>query len=46
MGREYMGVVRSTFLISPEGRLAYKWEKVRVKNHVQEVKEKLAELQA
>jgi peroxiredoxin Q/BCP len=45
MGREYMGVVRSTFLISPEGKLAYKWEKVRVKNHVQEVKEKLIELQ-
>ena len=46
MGREYMGVVRSTFIISPEGTLEYKWEKVRVKNHVQEVKEKLAELQA
>ena len=45
MGREYMGVVRSTFLIAPDGTLAYKWEKVRVKNHVQEVKEKLAELQ-
>ncbi len=45
MGREYMGVVRSTFLIAPDGTLAYKWEKVRVKNHVQEVKEKLIELQ-
>jgi peroxiredoxin Q/BCP len=45
MGREYMGVVRSTFLIAPDGRLAYKWEKVRVKNHVVEVKEKLIELQ-
>lgn len=45
MGREYMGVVRSTFLIAPDGRLAYKWEKVRVKNHVAEVKEKLQELQ-
>ena len=45
MGREYMGVVRSTFLISPDGKLAYKWEKVRVKNHVSEVKEKLIELQ-
>jgi len=44
MGREYMGVVRSTFLISPDGTLAYKWEKVRVKNHVQDVKEKLLEL--
>ncbi len=46
MGREYMGVVRSTFLIAPDGTLAYKWEKVRVKNHVAEVKEKLIELQA
>ena len=45
MGREYMGVVRSTFLIAPDGTLAYKWEKVRVKNHVAEVKEKLIELQ-
>jgi len=45
MGKEYMGVVRSTFLIAPDGTLAYKWEKVRVKNHVQEVKEKLMELQ-
>jgi peroxiredoxin Q/BCP len=44
MGREYMGVVRSTFLVAPDGTLAYKWEKVRVKNHVQDVKEKLAEL--
>jgi len=45
MGREYMGVVRSTFLIAPDGTLAYKWEKVRVKGHVEEVKEKLQELQ-
>ena len=45
MGKEYMGVVRSTFLIAPNGTLAYKWEKVRVKNHVAEVKEKLIELQ-
>jgi peroxiredoxin Q/BCP len=40
-----MGVVRSTFLISPEGKIEALWEKVRVKGHVEAVKEKLAELQ-
>ncbi|NOZ90875.1 MAG: thioredoxin-dependent thiol peroxidase [Epsilonproteobacteria bacterium] len=45
-GREYMGVVRSTFLISPDGKVAYKWEKVRVKGHVEAVKEKLKELKS
>ena len=45
MGKEYMGVVRSTFLIAPNGTLAYKWEKVKVKGHVEAVKEKLMELQ-
>ena len=44
-GREYMGVVRSTFIIDPEGKVAAKWENVRVKGHVEAVKEKLAELQ-
>ncbi len=44
-GREYMGVVRSTFIIDPEGKIAAKWENVRVKGHVEAVKKKLAELQ-
>ena len=43
-GREYMGVQRSTFLIDPEGKLAYIWPKVKVKGHVEEVQKKLAEL--
>ena len=43
-GREYMGIVRSTFLISPDGKIAYKWEKVRVKGHANEVKKRLIEL--
>jgi peroxiredoxin Q/BCP len=46
MGKEYMGVVRSTFIISPEGKVAAVWEKVRVKGHVEIVREKLIELQA
>ena len=45
MGREYMGVVRSTFIIDPDGKIAAIWEKVRVKGHVEAVKEKLVELQ-
>ncbi len=43
-GREFHGVVRSTFLIDPEGRLAHEWRKVRVKGHVEAVKEKLTAL--
>jgi len=45
MGKEYMGVVRSTFIINPEGNIAALWTKVRVKEHVKIVKEKLQELQ-
>lgn len=44
-GREYMGVVRSTYLIDTEGKVAYVWPKVRVKGHVDNVMEKLSELQ-
>lgn len=43
-GKEYMGVVRSTFLISPNGKIEAIWEKVRVKGHVEEVKQKLEEI--
>jgi len=46
MGKEYMGVVRSTFIINPEGKIAALWTKVRVKEHVAKVKVRLAELQA
>ena len=38
-GQEFMGVARSTFLISPEGKIAKVWEKVQVKGHVEEVLE-------
>ena len=44
-GKEYMGVVRSTFIIDPDGKVAAVWEKVRVKGHIEEVKKKLEELQ-
>lgn len=44
MGRESMGVIRSTFIISPEGKIEAIWSKVRVKGHVDAVKAKLEEL--
>lgn len=46
MGKEYMGVVRTTFIINPDGKIAAVWPKVKVKNHVNEVKSKLKELKA
>ncbi|RLE24614.1 MAG: thioredoxin-dependent thiol peroxidase [Acidobacteria bacterium] len=36
-GREYFGVVRSTFLIDPEGVVVKVWPKVRVKGHAETV---------
>ncbi|WP_018753486.1 thioredoxin-dependent thiol peroxidase [Paenibacillus sanguinis] len=36
-GREYEGIVRSTFLIDEEGKLIREWRGVKVKGHVEEV---------
>jgi peroxiredoxin Q/BCP len=44
MGREYMGIVRSTFIINPDGDILKSWDKVRVKGHVNEVLEALQSL--
>ena len=44
-GREYWGVVRTTFLIDPEGRIAWVWPNVKVKGHAEAVLAKLMELQ-
>lgn len=38
-GREYMGIVRSTFLIDEKGKLLEQWTKVRVKGHADAVLE-------
>jgi thioredoxin-dependent peroxiredoxin len=42
MGKEYMGIVRSTFAINPQGNLAQIWPKVKVKGHAAAVLEWLA----
>lgn len=36
-GREFWGVVRSTFLIDEEGRLIKEWQKLRVAGHAGDV---------
>ncbi|MFT4861591.1 MAG: peroxiredoxin Q/BCP [Pseudohongiellaceae bacterium] len=33
MGREFMGVIRSTFIISKEGKIAHIMDKVKTKSH-------------
>jgi peroxiredoxin Q/BCP len=38
-GREYMGIVRSTFLIDEKGKIAEIWSNLRVKGHVDKVLE-------
>ena len=41
LGKSYMGIIRSTFLINSKGKLLRFWSNVRVKDHAKEV---LAEL--
>ncbi len=36
-GKEYMGIVRSTFLIDKEGVVRQIWDKVKVKGHADEI---------
>jgi peroxiredoxin Q/BCP len=36
-GREYMGIVRTTYLIGPDGKVAKRWDKVNVEGHAEEV---------
>ncbi len=45
-GRTYMGVVRTTYLISPAGKVAFRWDKVKVKDHEKNVLAKLDELRS
>ena len=37
MGRKFMGIVRTTYLIGPDGKVVQRWDKVKVDGHVDEV---------
>lgn len=43
-GRRYMGVVRTTFLIDPTGRIARIFERVKSRGHAEEILAAIAEL--
>jgi peroxiredoxin Q/BCP len=44
-GKEYEGVIRSTYIISPDRKIAHSWKNVRVKGHVEIVKKRLEKIQ-
>ena len=37
MGRKFMGIVRTTYLIGPDGKVQQRWDKVSVNSHADEV---------
>jgi thioredoxin-dependent peroxiredoxin len=42
-GKKYMGIIRTTYLIDPGGKVVRRWDKVKVAGHVAEVVAVLAE---
>jgi len=43
-GRKFKGVIRSTVIVDPSGKVAHHWKKVKAKGHAESVRAKLAEL--
>tara|TARA_Y100000741_G_C18000860_1_gene456039 strand:- start:61 stop:528 length:468 start_codon:yes stop_codon:yes gene_type:complete len=45
LGKKYMGIVRTTFLINTKGKIHKIWSNVRVKDHAKEVYEELKNIE-
>jgi len=45
-GKKSIGVIRSTALIDPEGKVAHHWPRVKAAGHAEQVREKLRELRS
>jgi thioredoxin-dependent peroxiredoxin len=45
-GKKSIGVIRSTAIISPDGKIAHHWARVKAAGHAEAVREKLKELGA
>jgi peroxiredoxin Q/BCP len=37
LGKSFLGIVRSSFLIGPDGKLEHMWDNVKAKGHAAEV---------
>jgi len=44
-GKEFDGIIRSTFLINPKGKIIHEWKNVRASGHAEKVLEGLKEIQ-
>jgi peroxiredoxin Q/BCP len=44
MGREFMGIIRTTFLIDKKGKIIKIWNNVKVKDHAKDVLETIKNL--
>ena len=44
LGKEFMGIIRSTFLINSKGKIHKIWSNVRVKDHAKEVLSELKKI--
>ncbi|WP_022695589.1 thioredoxin-dependent thiol peroxidase [Ponticaulis koreensis] len=42
-GKTYMGILRSTFIVAPDLKVAHEWKKVKVKEHASDVLSTLKE---
>ena len=38
-GRDFMGIVRTTYLIGPDGKVVQRWDRVKVEGHADDVLE-------
>jgi peroxiredoxin Q/BCP len=43
-GRKYMGIARTTYLIGPDGKVARRWDNVKVEGHAEDVLRAVKEL--
>jgi peroxiredoxin Q/BCP len=41
LGKSFLGIVRSSVLIGPDGRIEHIWEKAQAKGHARQVLERL-----